>query len=82
MKGKSSRREIVKSAASGATDANLWKYVQTATIAWQATSKLKVEGGIFLSPIGVEQMGERDPAQADPRVAEKLPTAEQIESGT
>lgn len=46
--------------ASGATDANLWKYVQTATIAWQATSKLKVEGGIFLSPIGVEQMAVKD----------------------
>jgi hypothetical protein len=32
--------------------------------------------------VSAKQMSQRNPAQADPRVAEKLPTAEQIKSGT
>lgn len=46
--------------ASGASDGNVWKYLQTAYITWKPTSAFRLEGGLFVSPIGVESMPVKD----------------------
>ncbi|HEY4243910.1 MAG TPA: outer membrane beta-barrel protein [Kofleriaceae bacterium] len=46
-------------AGTGASDADLWRYIQQATVGYKAGSLL-VEGGIFLSPIGFENLPIKD----------------------
>jgi Putative beta-barrel porin-2, OmpL-like. bbp2 len=43
----------------GASDANLWRVVQQAIVAYKP-SDLLIEGGIFLSPIGFENLAIKD----------------------
>jgi hypothetical protein len=43
-----------------ASDAELWKYVQQATLAYSASSGLVVDAGLFPSPIGPEVLAVKD----------------------
>jgi hypothetical protein len=43
-----------------ATSSELWKYVQTATLAIKAPREVVVEAGLFLSPIGLEAIAVKD----------------------
>lgn len=46
----------------GVSNANVWKFIQQATVAWRAPvgAGLLVEAGVFLSPIGSEGMAVKD----------------------
>ncbi|MEO8701145.1 MAG: outer membrane beta-barrel protein [Kofleriaceae bacterium] len=43
-----------------ATNSELWKYIQTATLAYHAPADVLVEAGLFLSPIGPEVIPIKD----------------------
>ncbi len=44
----------------GPSDPTLWRYVQRASFGWQATKSFLLEGGIFLTNIGVESLSVKD----------------------
>jgi hypothetical protein len=42
--------------AAGASDADVWRHLQQAVIGWDAHERVRVEAGVFPSPIGIETM--------------------------
>ncbi len=46
--------------AAGESSADLWRHLQQGIIGWDAHERVRVEAGVFASPIGIESMAAKD----------------------